>query len=57
MIPHRVEACGYVAVRNPGATDGLWKIKGARQAIYARQALSIQERGVAAADLVRWCST
>jgi len=27
-IPHRFEECGYVPVRNPDATDGLWKIGG-----------------------------
>jgi hypothetical protein len=43
-IPHRLERCGYVQVRNPGATDGLWKLKGARQAIYAKAVLSEQER-------------
>jgi hypothetical protein len=29
-IPHRLEACGYVAVRNDAAKDGLWKIDGKR---------------------------
>jgi hypothetical protein len=28
-IPHRLESCGYVPVRNPDAKDGLWKIGGA----------------------------
>ena len=32
-IPHRLERCGYVPVRNPNAKDGLWKINGARQAV------------------------
>ena len=55
-MPHRLEECGYVAARNSNAKDGLWKIQGARQAVYARHALSAQERAVAAAALVRWCS-
>ena len=25
-IPHRLESCGYVAVRNDGAKDGRWKV-------------------------------
>jgi hypothetical protein len=25
-VPHRLEACGYVVVRNDAATDGLWKV-------------------------------
>jgi hypothetical protein len=43
-IPHRLEACGYVAVRNSGAKDGLWKVDGKRQAIYAKASLSLQNR-------------
>jgi len=26
-VPHRLEECGYVPVRNAGAKDGLWKAK------------------------------
>ena len=36
-IPHRFEDCGYAAVRNPDADDGLWKIGAARQAVYGRR--------------------
>ena len=39
-IPHRFEACGYTPVRNPDADDGLWRINGRRQAIYARNNLA-----------------
>ena len=35
-IPHRLEECGYSPVRNPDAKDGLWKINGRRQAVYAQ---------------------
>ncbi len=35
-IPHRLEKCGYTPVRNSGAEDGLWKISGRRQAVYAK---------------------
>jgi hypothetical protein len=39
QIPHRLEQCGYVPVRNVHAKDGLWKIKNRRQAIYAHRGL------------------
>jgi Family of unknown function (DUF5906) len=51
MIPHRLERCGYVPVRNEGAEDGLWKLHGKRQAIYAKSALSISDRFRAAKAL------
>ena len=33
IIPHRLERCGYVAIRNDTADDGFWKISGKRQII------------------------
>ena len=51
VIPHRLEQCGYVSVRNPDAKDGLWVFSGARQIVYAKQALSIRERVTAAQRL------
>jgi hypothetical protein len=43
VIPHRLEKCGYVPVRNDAdKRDGQWKINGSRQTIYARQDLSIE---------------
>ena len=56
-IPHRLEQCGYVPVRNPSATDGLWKVAAAiggsktRQVIYAKASLSPRDRIAAAAAL------
>ena len=50
-IPHRLEKCGYVPVRNDHAKDGLWKINGARQVIYARSDLSVRDRLQAAGKL------
>jgi hypothetical protein len=41
LLPHRFEQAGYVAVRNAYAKDGLWKIKGRRQVVYAKAELSI----------------
>jgi hypothetical protein len=40
IIPHRMKACGYVPVRNDVPKDGLWKIGGARQVIYAKEELT-----------------
>jgi hypothetical protein len=51
VIPHRLESCGYVPVRNPDADDGLWKILGRRQAVYARDELHLRDRILAARAL------
>lgn len=51
-IPHRLEAVGYVRVRNDDAKDGLWVVKGKRQAIYAKKDLDIRDRIVAAREIV-----
>ena len=53
IIPHRMEKCGYEPVRNDIAQDGLWKIAGRRQAVYAHNSLSTQERITAARKLAR----
>jgi hypothetical protein len=53
-IPHRLEGVGYTPVRNPDApADGLWKIRGTRQVVYARCELSFRSRLIAARALVR----
>jgi hypothetical protein len=46
-IPHRMEQCGYVPVRND-RNEGRWIIKGTRQVVYARSDLSIGDRFLAA---------
>jgi hypothetical protein len=54
VIPHRMERCGYVPVRNPDATsDGHWKINGRRQAVYARHTLPLRAQIEAARLLTR----
>jgi hypothetical protein len=50
-IPHRLEKCGYVPVRNGDAKDGFWKIGGARHVIYGKSAISISDRFRAARKL------
>jgi hypothetical protein len=52
IIPHRLDQCGYVAVRNPDAkADGLWRIGGKRQAIYSKSALTLRDQIAAARRL------
>jgi hypothetical protein len=51
-IPHRMEQCGYVPVRND-RNEGRWIIKGTRQVVYARSDLSIGDRFLAAQRLER----
>jgi len=50
-VPHRLEACGYVAVRNDDAKDGLWKVFGKRQVIYAKADLLLRDRICAAQEV------
>jgi hypothetical protein len=51
VVPHRFEACGYVPVRNPDAEDGLWRINGRREAVYALNGLTRRDQIVAAKEL------
>lgn len=51
QIPHRLEAAGYVAVRNPHAKDGLWRVNGRRQVVYARHDLNVRDRLAAVAGV------
>jgi hypothetical protein len=61
-IPHRLEKCGYVSVRNNNADDGLWKVAkidtgggktSSRQVIYAKATLSLRDRFAAAEQLAQ----
>lgn len=52
QIPHRMEKCGYVPVRNEAANDGLWRINNARQVIYAKSSLTVRDRLAAANRLI-----
>jgi len=51
-IPHRLERAGYVGVRNESDKDGLWRLRGKRQAIYAKRELTVHDRIAAAQALV-----
>jgi hypothetical protein len=52
QIPHRLESCNYVPVRNDGNKEGRWKISGAGVVIYAKSELSVRDRIAAARTLV-----
>ena len=54
-IPHRMERCSYVPVRNETNERGEWRISGRRQTIYARDALSIRDRLSVARRLAEGC--
>ncbi len=43
-VPHRMERCHYTPVRNPDADDGLWKLQGRRQTVYAKASLSLRDQ-------------
>lgn len=43
-LPHKLERVGYVPVRNPDADDGLFKLRGKRQAVYAKRLLVLAEQ-------------
>ncbi len=53
LLPHRMSAAGYTAVPNKAAKDGLWKVDGRRQVIYARRDLAERERLMEADKLAR----
>jgi hypothetical protein len=50
-VGHRLDACGFVAVRNEAAKDGQWIVAGKRQRIYARKSLSYRDKVIAARHL------
>ena len=50
-IPHRLEKCGYTPVRNDHADDGLWRISGKRQAVYAKASLLERDRLAAVSEV------
>ena len=51
-FPHRMERCGYIAVRNPRNDKGLWIINGRRQMLYGRIDLTPNKRLEAANKFV-----
>jgi hypothetical protein len=51
IIPKRLEACGYSPVRNDMAKNGMWKVNGRRQAVYARSSIPKRDQLKAASKL------
>jgi hypothetical protein len=47
-IPHRMENCGYTAIRNDLAKDGLWRVDGRREVIYGPAELTASQQMAAA---------
>ena len=44
-IPHRMERCGFVSVRNPDAkSDGRWVLQHRKQVVYANAKLSVHDQ-------------
>jgi hypothetical protein len=52
LVPHRMEACGYQALRNDAAADGKWRISGRHETLYAKRELPMRDRLEAARALV-----
>jgi Family of unknown function (DUF5906) len=46
-IPHRMERCGYVQVRNPDSADGRWKLQGQNTTVYAKAKLNFRDQVIA----------
>jgi Family of unknown function (DUF5906) len=51
-LPHKLERVGYAPVRNPDAEDGLFRLRGRRQSVYAKRSLALAEQVRAARALV-----
>lgn len=52
-VPHKMEECGYRAVRNPNAKAGRWKVSGKDVVIYAKRELCPRDAIAAAEKLTR----
>jgi Bifunctional DNA primase/polymerase, N-terminal len=52
-VAHRLETCGYRALNNPDADDGLWRINNRRQMVYAQVKLPLRDQLTAAQALRR----
>ena len=56
-VPHRLERCGYVIVKNPNDARGKWSINGKGSKVYAKFELSPVARQLAAEKLTRKAAT
>ena len=55
VIPHRLDGCDYIPIRNKDNQRGLWKIGGQQQVIYVKKELSVSDAIKAARALIRKC--
>ena len=44
VIPKHMKTAGYETVHSPDSANGLWRINGIKQVIYAREELSVVQR-------------
>lgn len=51
---HKLDSAGFVVVRSPTATDGLWRVNNRRCAIYVRRELTTRD-AIAAAQRLAGC--
>jgi hypothetical protein len=51
VIPKHMKTAGYENVHNPASSNGLWRINGVKQVVYAREELLVAQRVAAASDL------
>jgi hypothetical protein len=51
VIPKHMKSAGYESVHNPDSDNGLWRINGVKQVVYAREGLTVVQRIAAARDL------
>jgi hypothetical protein len=51
VIPKHMKTAGYESVHNTDSGNGLWRINGVKQVIFAREELSVSQRIAAARDL------
>ena len=51
LLPNRMTDCGYTALHNRDAKDGLWKINDKRQVVYVLDNLSVRDQYAAASKL------
>jgi hypothetical protein len=51
VVPKHMKTAGYESVHNPDSGNGLWKINGVKQVVYAREEFTVSQRIDAARDL------
>ena len=52
-LPHKLDRAGYISTQNPDTSDKMWRVSGARKAIYCQKSLTLLEQVQAARALQR----